>query len=203
MEALLINYLFINKKCPLPGVGALHLVNTNASSAIGEMTITAPAPAIRFNNSEIPATHLIHYIATHNGISIDESITTLNNYCNRLNSLEADSELPIEGAGKFFVDADGNLDFTQTELNASFLPVVKAQRVIHPNESHSILVGDTQTTNTVMSDFYNEEEVKPRQRWWIWALAIFAVAVMVLLIYFNDKNSNGSFGNAQSYTLSD
>ena len=202
MEALLINYLFINKKCPLPGVGALHLINTHASSAIGEMKITAPAPAIRFSQTEIPAPHLIHYIATQKIISIDESITALNNYCNRLNSLEADSELPLEGAGKFFINADGNLRFTQTDINAAFVPVVKAQRVIHPNETHSMLVGDTQTTNTVMSDFYNEEEVKPRQRWWIWALVIFAVAVIVLLIYFNDKNRNGSFGNAQSYTLS-
>ncbi|MEP6712532.1 MAG: hypothetical protein ABJA37_08960 [Ferruginibacter sp.] len=200
MQQLITSYLFKNKNCPLPEVGTLHIIEGNAVSAFGEIKITAPVAEIQLSTNEIPASHFIKYIAAKKNITIDDAAQRLGQYCQKLNQIQEGTELPLTGAGTFYVTNDGSLQFKPTPVAGVFFPAVAAERIIHPNDSHAMLVGDTHTTNTVMSDFYNEGEAKPRSRWWLWAIALAVLAAMLLVIYFNDKNSNASFGNAQSYT---
>ena len=202
MQHLITAYLFKNKKCPLPSVGALHIVEGNATSIFGEVKIAAPMPAIQFSTTEIPAAHFIKYIALQKNISLDAAASKLNDFCKSLQFMEADKEIVLANAGNFFTAADGKLQFAPIEIPAGFLPPVKAQRIIHPNHSHAILVGDTQTTNTEMSGYFNEEEILPKKRWWPWALLLLVVAALLIIIYYNDKKHNAAYGNAQSYTLS-
>ena len=202
MTDLIISYLYKNKKCPLPSVGSLHIIDANAVSLFGEVKIAAPVPVVQFSTKEMPCTHLINYITSQKNISVDDAIARLNEYCKMLKDIDADAELPLGNAGIFFMDAGRTLQFKQAEIPGSFMPMVTAQRIIHPNDSHKMLVGDTQTTNTVMSEFFNEEEIRPVKRWWIWAILLFVLIAVLLVIYYNDKNRNAAFGNAQSYTLS-
>lgn len=201
MTDLIISYLYKNKKCPLPSVGSLHIIDANAVSLFGEVKIAAPVPVVQFSTKEMPCTHLINYITTQKNISVDDAIARLNEYCKMLKEMDADAELPLGNAGKFYMNAGGTLQFKQAEIPVSFMPMVTAQRIIHPNDSHKMLVGDTQTTNTVMSEFFNEEEIRPVKRWWIWAILLFVLVAVLLVIYYNDKNRNAAFGNAQSYTV--
>ncbi|HNJ30135.1 MAG TPA: hypothetical protein PLQ40_14340, partial [Ferruginibacter sp.] len=59
---------------------------------------------------------------------------------------------------------------------------VTAERVIHPNAEHSMLVGDRETTNTVMTEYLSAGEITPN-RWWIWAIILAAAALLALLFY--------------------
>ena len=75
---------------------------------------------------------------------------------------------------------------------------MEAERVIHPQAEHSILVGDKETTNTVMTDYFNEEPVV-KDRWWIWAIVLGLAALAILLFYFNDADASSFFGNAVKF----
>ena len=202
MQDLITTYLFKNNKCPLPTVGALHIIEGNATSLFGEIKIAAPVPDIQFGEKEIPPADFIKYIASQKNISVDEAAMRLHEYCETLKQIEDGIQLLLGEIGKFYMTSDGNLQFKKAQIPAAFMPAVTAERIIHPNDSHAMLVGDTQTTNTVMSDFFNEEELQPKNPWWIWAIILFVLAAIVILIYYNDKNSNATYGNAQSYTLS-
>ena len=61
-------------------------------------------------------------------------------------------DVQLESLGSFFVDDNGKINFKPEELPAAFSQPVFAERVIHPDAEHQILVGDKETTNTVMTE---------------------------------------------------
>jgi hypothetical protein len=201
MQELVTSYLLINKKCPLPMVGSLVVTDGNAVSHFGEMKIAAPVPHIQLNINEIAATDFVNYIASQKNIAYNEAKQNLDAFCNRIKTLKPNDEFPVQSIGKFYVDGSGKLQFKNVQLSPAFLPITNAQRVIHPNSSHEMLVGDTQTTSFAMTEFYTESDKRLPSRWWIWAIILFAIAALVFVIYLNDKNSNQLFGIAQSYQL--
>ncbi|MEI2749380.1 MAG: hypothetical protein V9E88_11540 [Ferruginibacter sp.] len=96
-----------------------------------------------------------------------------NEYCNMLQHLDVYREVKLEHAGKFFVNADGVLKFRQKEIPSEFIPDVKLERVIHPNSVHQVRVGDTETTNVAMAEYYSESgNFHAKATWWIWASVI-------------------------------
>lgn len=120
----------------------------------------------------------------------------MSEYCTRLQNLDEFTEVSLENAGSFYIDTDGKLLFKSIDLPADYFPDVSAERVIHPDSSHAILVGDRETTNTVMTEFYNEEIPVRKSKWWIWPILLFVAALAVIIIYFNDRNYSSTFGNA-------
>lgn len=196
MENLISSYLLQNRVCPLPTIGTLHIDDGNAILDAGEKKITAPKPFIRFHSHELPADDLLNYIAFQKNITTENASGLLSEYCTRLQNLDEFTEVSLENAGSFYIDTDGKLLFKSIDLPADYFPDVSAERVIHPDSSHAILVGDRETTNTVMTEFYNEEIPVRKSKWWIWPILLFVAALAVIIIYFNDRNYSSTFGNA-------
>lgn len=196
VENLITSYLFQNRVCPLPTIGTLRLEEGNAILETAEKKISPPRPIIRFHSHELPADDLLNYIAVQKNIPVENASGLLSEYCTRLQNLDAFTEVPLQNAGKFYIGADGNLLFKSIDLPDAFFPAVHAERVIHPEASHAILVGDKETTNTVMTEFYNEEEVVKKSKWWIWPILLFVVSMIMIIIYFNDRYHSPSMGNA-------
>ena len=85
------------------------------------------------------------------------------------------------------------LHFKHTPLPASFFPDAPAQRVIHPDTPHQMLVGDTETNSATMTEILNQETIGKRK----WGIAAFVFAILgatIILIYFINTHSR-SFGN--------
>ncbi|MEO7047315.1 MAG: hypothetical protein ABI091_18580 [Ferruginibacter sp.] len=202
MQDLIASYLFKNKKCPLPAVGTLSIVDGNAVADYGEMKIAAPAPVIQFAEKEEPVNDFVNFIATQKSITTEDALSKLKEFCRKLRYMDVHTEVPVTCAGKFYISSAGTLEFKQAKLREAFIPTIIAERVIHPDDSHNMLVGDKQTTTTIMSEYFSEEEISPRNRWWLWAIILFILAAAIILFYLNDTNSNEAFGIAQSYTLS-
>jgi hypothetical protein len=196
MQELIISYLFQYRKCPLPGVGSLLIKEEGANVYHGEKKIVAPRPFIEFSDEQLPADDLLRYIAARKNISVNAAEKNLRDYCHTLSGLQQGSGSLLDDVGRFYVDENGKLVFSSLEIPAAFLPAVPAERAIHPNDEHEMLVGDTKTTSTVMSEFYNVEDRKRNNRWWIWAAALCVIATIVSIIYFNDQRRNDAFGNA-------
>ena len=195
MQQLIASYLFQYKSCPLPGLGTLYIQNTSASSDFLNKSIAAPQPIISFHTKETDAGSMVDYIAANTKSSVLAAIDALGKYCNQLKSeLNANNIAAINMVGSFSADAGGRIQFKSTQLPAALLPPVIAQRVIHPEAEHNMLVGDKETTNTEMTEYYTETPVA-KNYWWIWALVLAAAALVTLLVYYNDNLAGSSFGN--------
>lgn len=197
MEDLIELYLFKHKMCPLPDIGTLKLFETNAVASLAERKIHAPVHAIRLVDTVMPATDFINFISANKKISFEAAKEMLMKYCGQLQRMDAYRETKLPHAGKFYVDADGNLIFKAIEVPKIFLPDVNAERIIHPDASHNIRVGDKERTSTEMTAYYSDTALISKDKWWIWAILLFVIAIAAILVYISDGNSHTTFGNQQ------
>jgi hypothetical protein len=103
-------------------------------------------------------------------------------------------ELP--SAGKFYVNTEGELSFRQASFAEELMPAVYAERMIHPESPHALMVGDRESDSARMAEYLTYEEPVKKDRWWIWALVLFIVASVIIFIYLNDPSNSPGFGNS-------
>ncbi len=198
MHHLIASYLFQNKTCPLPGLGTLMITTTLAETDFSNTTINAPVPVITFETKDNDAGNLLDYIAAKTSSTVFQAIDQLGQLCNNLKAAAISNNAAVlNGVGDFFTDTSGNINFKPLVLPSSFFYPVKVAWVIHPEAEHHILVGDKETTNTEMTEYFNEEEVPVKKdRWWIWAIVLGVIALLALLFYANGAGISGMVGNA-------
>jgi hypothetical protein len=196
MQKQIASFLFQNKTCPLPGLGTLSVHNEAAETDFTNKLIKAPKPFIRFVNAETDSAGLLDYLVTTTGGNKYEVTEALDHFCDNLKMEITDrSTVKLDSIGNFFVDGSGKIDFKPQELPAAFTQTVFAERVIHPDAEHHILVGDKETTNTIMAGYLAPKSATT-DRWWVWAILLGALGLLALVIYFTELNGTGSFGNA-------
>jgi hypothetical protein len=197
MHQLIASYLFQNKTCPLPGLGTLSVTKTTASSDFLNKLITGPQQNINFENAESDASNLLDYIALKTNTTVLKAIENLGQFCSNLKMAALiNNPATVDGVGNFFTDTEGKINFKPQSVASFFQPTVQAAWVIHSEAKHNILVGDKETTNTVMTEYFNEEEaVVKKDRWWIWAIILFVIALLALLFYVNAAGISSMVGN--------
>jgi len=193
MEKLLTNYLYEYKNCPLPAVGTLVMQPGHAQFLPGENRMLAPMPYVELSEKESSTYGLIDFIADQKKISALEAAAFLSKFCERLKQMKSYEELPLSTAGSFYMDENGKLHFKSVAMPASFFPEVTAARVIHPDVAHKMIVGDTHTNTTAMTEQLQAED-KIKSRWWIAAALLALLGVAVLFMYYR-QHSSGDFGN--------
>ncbi len=203
MQKLLANYLFQYKNCALPQIGTLHIVTESAVSVLGEQKIHAPANTISFSNNIADSEKLTEYIAINKNISFDEAAYQLKNISNEILNLKEGEEFLINGVGIFSKSQNDTLLFSGDKETEYFTPSVYAERVIHPNDSHAILVGDKETDRNSMTEFFTETVAVKNNKWWLWAAALFVLAVVVVFVYYNNEAHNNLFGVAHKYDVNE
>lgn len=201
MQKLIADYLFEYKQCALPQIGTLKIKRDAATSIMGEQTISAPVSTIYFTDEITDSRDLTEYIATNKNISTEEAAYQLKNICKQISSLNNEDKFDIAEVGQFYKSGNGRVSFTSVELPAYFSPNVYAERVIHPDDSHAILVGDRETDRNTMTEYYTDDEPAKKSKWWIWALMFFVIAAALVVFYLNDKSSNSFFGIQHKYDV--
>ncbi|RYY69930.1 MAG: hypothetical protein EOO13_08060 [Chitinophagaceae bacterium] len=198
MEKLLASYLFTYKICPLPTVGSLIIQPGAAVAEHSEKTMLPPVPVIQFSSKEVSPDDLLKYISRQKNIDVQQASDLLSSYCDRLLQMQPYEEIQLGTAGNFYSTEDGQLHFKYAQLPASFLPKVAAERVIHPEATHDMLVGDTQTNTSSMAEYLEVKEVASRPKW-VWA-AIFlgTAAVLALTIFVLNQKGGNPLGNSSS-----
>lgn len=202
MQDQLTSYLFQNKTCPLPGLGTLSLLNFSAKTDFTNKQIAAPKTIISFADTETDATRLLNYLVAATGADKSEASEALDHFCDDLrNKITRQPDVHVENIGSFFVDDSGKINLKQEELPPVFMQPVYAERVIHPDAEHQILVGDKETTNTVMTELL-APKTETRDRWWVWAVILGVIGLTALVIYFTSANDTTALGNAINYIYS-
>lgn len=92
------------------------------------------------------------------------------------------------------MDENEQLQFKSLALPPSFFPETIAERVIHPDVAHQILVGDKETNSTAMAELLNDDSVA-KSRWWIAAVIMAVLGLVTIFVYYS-QNAAGATGNA-------
>jgi len=176
MEQNIASYLFRNGYCILPGIGKLTLVTTSAETDFMNSQINAPVQNILFSSDD-------------KNVAVFNELSAVSEHLKMM--LDAKRTVLLNGIGTFSKDDNGDIHFTPLQTDAALSNPVHAERVVHQHTEHTMLVGDKETTNVVMTEYFSDVPVQ-KSRWWIGAVIIAAVA-LVLLIVRIAQNDNAKF----------
>jgi hypothetical protein len=170
MYSLIASAFFQKKQCCLPGLGELVLQVQAAQSDFNNAQILAPNYLISFipESKEEPLVY--------NEFS---AITQL-----LLSQIQETGEAEIEGLGVFYGSSSEGIQFAGVPLSKSLVPPMPAIRVVKKDKEHPMLVGDKVTTNLVMTEVLQQEEIQPSYAWMWWAFGLFAASSALLAYYW-------------------
>jgi hypothetical protein len=178
MYKIIASSLFLHKKCTLSGIGTLSLVAHSAVADFLNTRIQAPSLSIEF----IPNTNDINLSPELNEVS-----TAI------FNKLDKDGSISIDGVGTFTKVTNGLINFSAISLDSNFIQAVRAEKVIRQEAVHEILVGDQQSTNIEMEEYFNNNK-STLERWKISAIVLFSISLLLMLFYLSQRGVN-LFGN--------
>jgi hypothetical protein len=205
MQDVLGTYLIEKKICPLPGIGVLSIEHKSVWYDVTSKLMHPPTDKIVFNENGIANSNdLVNYIASVRNTDKASADSLLTEFCNRWQDKLDNYERLLFGRLGYLQKAeDGKVTFTN-DTSISFYEPVLAERVIHKDKAHAVLVGDKETTSSVMTDYYKETTVKKRQKWAIAAgiVALLALAIMAYHFSIYPFSPNG-VGNASSFPVND
>lgn len=192
MKEILLKYLLQFQQLGLPGIGYLQLhIRASQTDIVGKR-ILPPTPSFRLT-TEIPQAvekDLVRFVSGRMQVLEDVAERQILDFCTAaLEGIKKGVPLEWKGFGSIRKGIAGEMTFELANKSSLFaFPPVPAERVIRTNAEHTILVGDTEKTNTQMSEFLLEDAPVKRSTWWIWALILFVVGASVLAFYLYQHN---------------
>lgn len=200
MQDLIASFIIQSKECKLPQIGRFNVVVTPSQSDIANKQITPPYFKISFSGREEKISDgLIKYIAARKHIGIAEALSEIQTWCGIAKTkLKEGEEILFAPLGVLKKGPSGNL-FIQNENDSLFFAPVAAERVIHKNSEHAMLVGDRETTSSAMNQFYNETvTVVKKKTWKLIAIILLVIALALLFFHFYGHTfSSSELGNQQ------
>ena len=204
MQELLASYLVQKKICNIPHLGCLRIKTKPAELDVANKQLFPPTGEILFNEiaGNNLADDLVEYIAVHQHINTEQAEEKITSWCNNAkHKLDSGERIIFNAIGSLQKNATGNIFFQSVRTNNFYEPV-SADRVIHENETHAVLVGDKETTSSVMNEFYREEIVETKSSWKIWAIVLLAISLIILIFHFyNHGFTTSEIGNQSSLPL--
>jgi hypothetical protein len=181
MYQIIAPTLFQNKICKLPGIGTLVMVSNPAETDFVNGQIKSPFETIQFVAAP-PEENIFNEFS-----AISELL--------KKNLIENGSFF-LHGIGTFFNSKENEVSFSQVLIDTVFTMPIDVERVIRQDATHAMLVGDQQTTNVEMTEYFTEQ-VPPTDRWWVWALvlSVIGIAAILLYLYLNANHSMGNVGH--------
>lgn len=178
MFSILHHYLIEHPFLHLPGIGTMSFADVPAQLNIADKQLMPPQRSLRLDvaDDRKNGQRLMGFICKEMGVSEEEAHDRFRQFCEELRSgLASGKSMVWDDLGAFHKDENGVVRFEQSsDLDRYLLPVT-AERIIRQDAVHSMTVGDTETTNTAMQEYYEEKAPEAKDRWWI-------AAVIILLI---------------------
>ncbi|MEO6220626.1 MAG: hypothetical protein ABIO81_09380 [Ginsengibacter sp.] len=198
MQKIITSYLVQKKECSLPGIGHFRISTKPAELDIANKQLLPPTDEIFFLEEEVHLRKdLVTYVSTQQKIQENIAAENIAKWCQETkDKLDTGEKIHFQSLGTLEKDEVGNILFHMNN-EIHFFEAVPAERIIHKNEEHSVLVGDRETTSVAMNEFYREDPVIEKKSWWrIWAIVLFSLSLLVLIIHFsNHKFTTIDVGN--------
>ena len=190
MIEILNKYLIQHKSINIPGLGTIFIEHLPAVFDVVNKRILPPHYEFRFNKYfDTPDKEFFSYLSDEKGIPDYEAIQLYNQFAQDLrNSIRQDNKAEWNGVGVFTKNSSGDMIFEPVNNPASLYEPVPAVRVTRDKATHTVLVGDQEKTATEITELLNEETVETpvvkKERWWIYALILFIVALLFMIFHF-------------------
>ena len=184
MQDIIASYLIQNKECHLPLIGSFTIKEIPGLLDIANKKIVPSTDNIVFSEDENYLSNgLKNYISDLYNIPMQDAEEKINNWCLHAKvNLDSGGKLNFSSVGTLQKDEAGNIFFRKDQL-ANFYEPVTAERVIHKNAEHTVLVGDKETTSGVMSEFYRDEVVNEKKvSWKILAIVLLVISLLFLFL---------------------
>lgn len=191
MQDLITSFIIQAKECKLRDIGRFEVVTTSAEADIANKQIKPPGIEIIFTRREEKISDgLVKYVSEKKKITVAEALDDLKKWCTDSKyKLKNGEEILLEPLGVLKKGTSGNLFVSNPNKTISFFEPILAERVIHQNSEHAMLVGDRETTSSVMNHFYHEEASKTKSNAWkIFAIILLTIGLFFLFLHFY-KNS--------------
>jgi hypothetical protein len=200
MFDVLNKYLFQHKSISIPGLGSLVAETIPAITDFANKQLLPVRIKFRFDKYfDSPDREFFMYLAGHKNIADFEAIKWYNEFAYELrNKIRNDDGAKWEGVGTFKQEAGGDIVFEPFPSSYELYAPVSAERVIRTDARHSILVGDKEKTNYEMAELLSDDVHVEKESWWIYAIILAAIALIVLFFYFFRSDMKwGTMGNQQ------
>lgn len=187
MQKIIASYLVQKKECNLPGIGNFKINMVPASLDVANKKMFPPAAEIIFSEGDVHLQRdLVNYVSTRQKVDEQQAAENITKWChNASESLDAGEKINFESIGSLQKNTAGNI-FLRAKKEFRLYDAVSAERVVHKNEEHAVLVGDTQTTSAAMSEYYKTDTVFERKiSWKTWAIVLGSLSLLALIIHFS------------------
>lgn len=204
MIRILHNYLVLNKSLSFPGLGTLYIERTPALSDFINRQIVPPSFHYRFDRYfDTPDKDFFFYLATRKEMAEFEAIKFYTEWVSELKSkLKSGEKIELKDIGFFTESASGDIEFEPYSAIPTGYSLVKAERILRVDASHSMLVGEKETTTSEMSRFLEDKKQVEKEVWYTYAIIIVAIALLVLFFkFYKDGFSLESTGNQQKVEI--
>lgn len=201
MIGALYSYLLQHKSLSIPGMGTIFIERVPAQSDFVNKQLLPPSYHYRFDKYfDAPDKDFFTYLAHQKDMADYEAIRWYNEWAYELrNKIRTDNPVSLDKIGTLRKDLSGDIIFEPDRLSPTYLGTVPAHRVIRSHAKHTVLVGDREISNEEAAGYHSEDTIVEKESWWIYALVITAIALIILFFHFY-KNGFGvnAVGNQQS-----
>lgn len=187
MQEIITSYLVQKKECSLPGIGNFKINVVPAYLDVANKKILPPATEIIFSEGDVHLRKdLVKYISIQQNVDEHQAAENITKWCDNVKeSLNAGEKIIFESIGSLQKNAVGNI-FLSTKNKNRLYEAVSADRVVHKDEDHAVLVGDRETTSAAMNEYYKAETVFERKiSWKIWATVLLGLSILSLIMHFS------------------
>ena len=185
MIAILNSYLIQHKSICIPGLGTIYLERIPAINDFSNRQMLPPSYKYRFDKYfDAPDKEFFSFLASSQNLAEYEAIKMYNEFAYDLRDrIRKEERFDWPKVGTLVRDATGEIQFKSELVQPGFVQPVSAIRVIRQDARHAILVGDQELTTDHMTELLSEEVYVEKESWWIYALIIFAVALVIGFFY--------------------
>ena len=196
MQDSLYEFLLLNKKIGLPGIGTISLCQTPAQHDFSNKQFIAPVSLFTIDpRNDKPSKKLFDWLSSSLSITEWEAIKSVNDFSFDLKKkLSEFGEVSWGKVGVLRRDT-GDLKLDPQNILLQSEPPVIAEKVIRVKAEHTVLVGEKEKTSVEMEEYFAGSPVKKNYTWLI-AVILTVLAVMFIGWYFSEKGfSTSSAGN--------
>ena len=197
MQDSLYEFLLLNKKISLPGIGTISLCLAPAQHDFPNKQFIAPASFFTIDpKNDKPSKKLFDWLSSSLNITEWDAIKSVNDFSFDLKKkLSEFGEVNWEKIGVLRRNDTGDLKLDSQNISLQSEPPVTAEKVIRVKAEHTILVGEKEKSSVEMEEYLAATPSKKNYTWLI-AVILTVLAVMFIGWYFSEKGfSTSSAGN--------
>ncbi len=183
MYELLYKYLALYKKLALPGIGIFTVANENAKINFTEKLLHPSVPYISFSLQTQPADkNFFQFLSREMHTDEVQAVQKFNDFLFSFkNNLSSAGKVLLPGIGTLTKQFINTYSFSPETQLRSYLPDIRAERVIRKNAQHSVKVGEDEKSSVEMKELLSHQIKK--DRWRVYAIILAVAAISVILCY--------------------